>query len=408
MKESGGDGNLRRAIERYRSALSVGDVRRVLAAAFTTGLGSGALTLVLVLLVADESGSFSHAGAVSGTYLLATAVFGPVRGRLVDRLGPSRVLVGLAAIHGSALVAILALVLAGLGTGALVACAAVAGVAAPIVGPSLRLLWDDLLGGEREVGYAMQTVLAEAFLLIGPLVAAALAGLADPLIALGVVAVANVGGSLSFAATNASRRWRPRTELRRLGRGALGSPGIRTLTLVALPLGAGIGVIEVAAPAFAGEHGDAAVGGIALAALAGGSLVAGLVYGGRSWSSAAGRRYIALVGLLTLTLLPLALAGSLLAFVVLMALSGIAWAPIAATSYAVLDDVARPDTVAESVSWITATFTAGMAAGYSAGGALVDELSASSALWGAPLLAAAALALAAARAKTLVAPAGAG
>ena len=402
--DPGNGWNARGALDRYRAALSGADVRRVLAATFTTGLGTGALTLVLVLLVADTSGSFSSAGAVSGAYLLATALFGPVRGLLVDRLGPSRVLVGLAAAHGSALVALLVLVLADVPSGALVVPAAVAGIAAPIVGPSLRLLWDDLLAGDREVGYAMQTVMAEAFLLIGPLVAAALAGLADPVIALGVVAAANVGGSLSFAAAGPARRWRPRGEVQRVARGALTSAGIRTLTLVALPLGAAIGVIEVCAPAYAGEHGDAAAGGIALAALAAGSLLAGLVYGGRSWPGTAGGRYLALVGLLTITVLPLPLAGSLVAFVALMGVSGIAWAPIGATAYAILDDVARPDTVAESVSWITATFTAGMAAGYSGGGTLAEAGSASSALWSAPLLAGAALVLAAARRRTLVAP----
>jgi MFS family permease len=394
---------LRQGLDRYRAALCASDVRPVLAATFATGLGTGALALVLVLLVADRTGSFSRAGLVSGMYLLATGAFGPVRGRLIDRFGPSRVLVGLAAGHGAALLVLLSLVLARAGAGALIAPATVAGVAAPTVGPALRLLWEDLLGSDRDVGYAMQTVLAETFLLVGPLMAAAVAALADPVIALGVVVAANVGGSLGFAATPAARRWHPRTHVVRSGWGALASSGIRTLTLVALPLGAAVGVIEVAAPAFAGEHGEAAAGGVALASLAAGSLVAGLVYGGRSWPGAAGRRYILLVAVLAITMVPLPLAGSLGMFVVLMGLSGIAWAPMAATSFAVLDDVAKPDTVAESVSWTTAMFVAGMAVGYSAGGSLVDAAGASSALWASPTLAAVALMLATARSQTLLA-----
>ncbi len=393
---------LRQGLARYRAALGTPDVRPVLAATFATGLGTGALTLVLVLLVAEETGSFSRAGLVSGAYLLAAGVFGPVRGRLIDRLGPSRVLVGLAAVHGAALLVLLACALGDVGAAGLLVPAVVSGLAAPNVGPALRLLWDDLLGGARDVGYAMQTVLAEAFLLIGPLVAAALAGLADPVIALGVVVAANVGGSLTFAATRPARRWRPRADIVRSGWGALESAGIRTLTVVALPLGAAVGVIEVAAPAFAGERGDAAAGGIALAALAAGSLLAGLVYGARSWPGAAGTRYVVLVGALAITLVPLPLAASLGAFIALMGMSGVAWAPIAATSYAVLDDVSRPDAVAESVSWITAMFVAGMAAGYSGGGALIDATDASTALWAAPALGALALALAAAGSRTLL------
>ena len=380
-------------------------VRPVLAATFATGLGTGALAFVLVLVVAGETGSFSQAGLVSGMYLLGAGVFGPLRGRLVDRLGPSRVLVGLALVHGAALVVLLALVLADAGAGALVVPATLAGVAAPTAGPALRLLWDDLLGADRDIGYAMQTILAETFLLIGPLVAAALAGVADPLIALAVVAVANVGGSLSFAATGAARRWRPRADVPRVAFGALGSSGIRTLTFVALPLGAAIGVIEVGAPAFAGEHGDAALGGVALAALAGGSLVAGLVYGGRAWPGAAGARYVAIVGLLAVSMVPLPLAGTFATFVALMGLAGIAWAPMTAAMFAVLDDVASPGTVAESVGWTMAMFMGGMALGYSGGGALVDAVGASPALWAAPALGGLALALATARSRTLLAPA---
>jgi MFS family permease len=394
---------LRQGLARYRAALAVRHVRPVLAATFATGLGTGALALVLVLLVAGETGSFSRAGLVSGAYLLATAVFGPPRGRLVDRLGPSRVLVGLALVHGVGLLVLLGLVLADAGAGALVVPATLAGVAAPTVGPSLRLLWDDLLGADRDVGYAMQTILAEAFLLIGPLVAAALAGLADPRVALAAVAVANVGGSLSFAATGAARRWRPRADVRRTASGALGSSGIRTLTLVTLPLGAAVGVIEVGAPAFAGEHGDAALGGVALAALAGGSLVAGLVYGGRSWPGAAGTRYVAIVGLLAVSMVPLPLAGSVATFVALMGLAGIAWAPMTAAMFAVVDDVAGPGTVAESVGWTTAMYMGGMALGYSGGGALVDAVGASPALWACPALGGLALVLATVRARTLLA-----
>jgi hypothetical protein len=282
-----------------------------------------------------------------------------------------------------------------------VAPAAVAGLAAPTAVLSLRLLWEDLLGTQRDVGYAIQAILLETFLLAGPLLAALVAGLADPALALAVVVAANVGGSLGFAATHAARRWRPRPDVQRSRWGALASSGVRTLALVALPLGAAVGVIEVAAVAFAGEHGDAAAGGVALAALAAGSLMAGFVYGSRSWPGSASGRYVFLVGALAVTMIPLPLAGSLVTFIILMAVSGMAWAPITATSFAVLDDVARPDTVAESVSWQTAMLLAGMAVGYGVGGALIDAAGASSTLWTSPALGAIALVLAVTRSGSL-------
>lgn len=359
-----------------------------LVSTFVTGLGTGALTLVLVLLVLDRTGSFGSAGAVSAAYLLGAGAFGPVRGRLMDRLGPSPVLLAVAAVHGTGLAIFLVLTIEEASSAALVTAAALAGSSAPTVGPALRLLWPDLLGDEREVGYAVQTVLSEAFLLIGPLIAAALAGLGDPLLALVIVAVANVSGTVSFAAMGASRRWRPSESVHRTRAGALRRAGVRTMVAVALPLGGAIGVIELAAPAVAREHGDAALGGVALAALAAASLVGGLLYGARTWPGSAATRYIALTAALVVLLLPLPLADSFATFVALMALSGLAWAPLSATAFALYDDVADAGTMAEAVTWNGAMLLLGMAAGTSIGGRLIETAGPSQALWTAPCLAA--------------------
>ena len=97
-----------------------------------------------------------------------------------------------------------------------------------------------------------------------------------------VAAAMCAGGALGFAATGASRRWRG--EAHAVGwLGPLAAPGMRTVFAVLGAFGIAVGIVQVALPAFADERGDAAAGGLLLAALSAGSLAGGLVYGARSW-----------------------------------------------------------------------------------------------------------------------------
>ena len=50
------------------------------------------VSLGIVLLVSDRTGSYALAGAVSASFLVANAVFAVPQARLIDRLGQRRVL----------------------------------------------------------------------------------------------------------------------------------------------------------------------------------------------------------------------------------------------------------------------------------------------------------------------------
>ena len=50
------------------------------------------VSLGIVLLVSTRTGSYSLAGTVSASYLIANALFAVLQARLIDRLGQSRVL----------------------------------------------------------------------------------------------------------------------------------------------------------------------------------------------------------------------------------------------------------------------------------------------------------------------------
>src|SRR4051794_19728274 len=63
----------------------------------------GMYGLAILLLVRESNGSFAVAGRVVGAFGLANALGAVVQGRLMDRLGQSRVLQRAAALHRAVL-----------------------------------------------------------------------------------------------------------------------------------------------------------------------------------------------------------------------------------------------------------------------------------------------------------------
>ncbi len=359
---------------RYRALLATPHARRLIASGLVARLPMGMVPLALLLLVRDTGAGYGAAGLVSGGYLVAAALGAPVAGRLVDRRGQRRILVTRGVVFPLLLLAVAVLALAEAPLVAVGVCAALAGVLLPPVGASLRAIWPRLLEGTelRTTAYALEASLQEVFFVVGPLVVALVAGLVHPAAALAVAALAGGGGTLAFAAAPPVRAWLPEQEPSGAGPlGALESAGVRTIVLFGVFCGVAFGGAEVGMPAFAEEHGNAALGGVPLALFAGGSLVGGLVVGARTNREPRSLLRLASV-LLALGLAPLALAPSLTVLAVLGFLAGLPIAPCFAAAYGLLDSAARRGTQAEAFAWISTAVGGGLAAGAALAGAAVD------------------------------------
>jgi MFS family permease len=258
-------------------------------------------------------------------------------------------------------------------TWSLLVAAVVAGAAPAPLMSSLRALWRDLVPASRlQTAYALQAVLTEILFIASPLLAALLVAAFSAELAMLVLITVELAGAIAFTATPASRSWR--SEPREAGRlGALGSPGMRTLVLASLPYGMVFGALDVAAPAFADLHGAAAAAGIALAALALGSMVGGLIYGSRSWPWDLPARYVVLLVVLAALLALSTLAGGIPAFALLLALAGLMVAPATAIIYSLLDRVAPRGTPTEATTWMILGYAAGGALGASLAGVAVER-----------------------------------
>jgi MFS family permease len=207
-----------------------------------------------------------------------------------------------------------------------------------------------------------------------PVLVAGIVAVASPAAAVGSGAALAGGSALAFSATRAARRWRgAATGVGWLG--PLSGAGMRTLVLALAAMGTAVGIVQVAVPAFADEHGAAEVAGLLLAALSIGSLVGGAVYGARRWpGSPAARLPVLLLGLgAGFALLALAEAPALLA--ALLLITGLLLAPITVAGSTLLDTAVPAGTVTEAFSVMIMGSIAGTALGNALGGAIVDERS---------------------------------
>ena len=333
----------------------------------------GMFGLGILLLARDATGSFAHAGRVVAAFGLANALGAVAQGRLMDRLGQPRVLRAAAVIHATALAALLGAAAEDAGELALAACALVAGASLPQLPAAMRSLWVMLVpdAERRRTAYALVSIMFEVSVISAPVLVAVVVSLASPSAAVLVALLLSAGGGLAFSLTHASRRWRG--EPHEVGwLGPLEARGMRVTLAVLTVFGIAIGIIQVAAPAFMAEHGSAAQGGLLLAALSGGSLIGGIVYGARTWPGGPRRQLVALMAGLAGAYCLLALAGVPIVLALLLVVCGLLLAPTTVVGSALLDRVAPPGTATEAFTVMVMGIVAGTALGNGLGGAIVD------------------------------------
>ena len=363
-------------MRRYAAVLRVPHVSALIAATLLARFPIGINALALVLYLRAERGSFAVAGAVVGALAAGSGIGAPVQGRLVDAFGQRRVLVPLGIVHAAALAAIVVSTEANAPTAVLVAFGFLAGFAIPPTSSVLRSMWPSLLRERPELlqaAYALDSVLIELIFILGPLVTALIATALAPPAALAVSAVSVIAGTVAFTALPPSRAFQPDRDRRPAGAlGALASPGVRTLVLTSVPAGIGVGICEVALPAFSDASGAAATAGILLAIWSVGSAAGGLVYGALPNRPPLGRVHLAVAALLPLGLLPLALAPSVAVMALLVIPAGLFIAPLLATRNELVGWVAPEGARTEAYTWPVTAFVGGIAIGSALAGAIVE------------------------------------
>ena len=356
----------------YLKVLGFARVRYLFGSNLVGRLPNGMGTLAITLFLRSGGASYARIGVLAAIYALATAIGGPLLGRLIDRAGQPRVL--LAGATGSA-AGFAVLALAGAGRPVLAGIAAgLAGALTPPLEPCLRSLWPDVLpdAGTVQTAYALDAALQEVVFVAGPLLVVGIGAALSPQAALWATAGLVLLGTSLFVAAEPVRRWRAEPRLPDWA-GPLRAPALRVLLAGLFGVGLALGVINIAFVGYADAHGRNGLAGILLGANALGALCGGLTYGGRAWPGSSTSRLPLLFGLLALGYGPLAAVLPPVPMTGLAVLSGLFLAPTLACSFVVIGEVAPAGTLTEAFSWVITVFIVGSAAGSALAGPLLES-----------------------------------
>ncbi|SER31724.1 Predicted arabinose efflux permease, MFS family [Streptomyces sp. yr375] len=365
----------------YAVVLRVPHARRTFAAALVGRLSYGIVPLSLMLAVTRSSGSYPVAGTVMALFGATVVFLSPARAALIDRYGPRRALVPMAAACTTVLGLLAAAVsrpdaVSALSLGAL---AAVAGACAPPLGPTMRAVWGRLTPDRALLrrAYSLDGVAEELLFVTGPLLVGVLVGFAPPAAGIVVGAALMAGGTAGFVSSPAVRDVRPEKAAGRRGGGGLRGLGRPVVAIAGV--GLALGVIDLLVVAFAERHtaGTGAGGAGAawvLAALSAGSAVGGLLNGAVAWRTPAGARLPLLTAGLGLTLCGAGLAPGLGTLAVAVAAAGFFVSPAITTAYLIADETAAPEARVRAGAWVNTAVNAGSTAGTAVAGALAARL----------------------------------
>lgn len=355
----------------YATLLRVRGFPSLMGFSLVARLPLGMTSLAVVLLV-SQHGAYSRAGLVIAVYVTGTGIAGPVLGRMVDRVGRTKVLPPFAAAE-AAMLCVLA-ELSPQDTLALLGCALVAGLCTPPVTSSARALWPAVVPAPQvPVVYALEATLQELAFIVGPSLVAVIVSVGDPPAALFASAASLLAGVIAFSFHPTTRATppvvNPSAPAPRSLRIALPIP----ILVAAMSVVGAFNFVELATVAFARSHHSPASSGVVLAVWSAGSLSGGLVLGVRaSRTGVTPRRVAALMVVLAAgTAIP-AGSPSIWLLAVLLFIGGVAIAPTFGALYSLAASNAPAERQTEAFGWLSSGFQAGSAIGAVSGGAIVQ------------------------------------
>ena len=343
-----------------------------------------------VLLVAAETGSYGLAGSVAGTLALAASVASPQLARAMDRRGQAAVLRW--ALTGYLVfgVAFTLAVLNGTPRWSWFLLAGLTGACGPSIGSLIRARWAALLDAERRpTAFALESVIDEFVFVVGPPLVTVLATLISPATGFLAGVLIAVGGGLWLSTL---RDTEPPLHVPEPGAPARrpAALGGTVLLVVAayLAVGAVFGAMDVVVVAFAQAEGAAPLAGLALSLYAGGSLVAGLVYGLLRPPGSLAARYVGCAVAFGVAAQALLAVGSLGVLLPIVFVAGLAIAPVLISGTSLVESRVPRGALTEALTWTNTGLTLGVTAGSALAGAAIDAWGAQSA-FAVPALAAA-------------------
>ncbi|WP_062518019.1 MFS transporter [Demequina gelatinilytica] len=359
-------------LDNYRGILIHPGAKAFAAAGLLARLPISMFNISVILMVQLQYDSYAMAGRVAAIGTLVWAAQTVPTARLVDRIGQRAAMIPLTAIF---VVGAVMAVLTAMNHGPewlLWISVAIASIQGPL-GSLTRARWSHLLDSDRDIhtAFALEGALDEVLFVTGPALATILATLVWPPLGVVVCLVALViGMSILLAQTGTEPAPHSGSDTDPLG---LRLPlAVIAVSLVTVGIGAMFGAFDISVVAFADEAGHQTWSGIILAIVSGGSLLGGLLYGARHWSTPLWKRTVLGALAMTVGFGLLALSPNVVVLAALGFVAGLTIAPTMTNADTVVQRVVKRHQITEGMAWLRIGMGVGVAFGAWFAGGLVE------------------------------------
>ena len=334
----------------------------------------GMMGLAMLMFMRESLGDFKVAGSVVGVYFVAMAVFAPVCGRIIDRIGPLWPLRITGVLNSLFLLVLFMVVTQKMPHAVIVLAAACAGAFAPPIAVLTRTLWRHRFPDEinRRMAFSVDSIMIELNFTVGPaLIALVIAGFGAK-VAFALALVVTLIAFFVFLFTPALKYWQQEPHIERHFLGPLTEPRLIGLFAVTFGLTFSFGVLEVGYPAFATHLALPVLAGVLLGVNSLGSAVGGAIYGELHPKASLERQFAFAIGIMALPFLLHWWVDQLIVFGVIAFFAGTLIAPALTAQTLLITRIAPNRYATEAFTWSSTFIVSGIGIGMAAGGAVVE------------------------------------
>ncbi|WP_370185618.1 MFS transporter [Aeromicrobium sp.] len=364
------------AITAYRTLLRIVGPAYV-AVAFLGRVPLAMSQMGTLLLVSASTGRYALSGAAAGALAVANAVGAPFFGSLADRVGQRPVVLAQSWAGGAGLAAIVWTTQEGASPAAIVAVAALAGLATPQIGPLARVRWQPITKDAPDqrrlvdAAFSYEGAADEVSFVLGPATVGLLAVVVAPGDALLVAGGVLVAFGSWFALHPTAALTRPEVGATRSTAPVL-TAVLGVLALAQLCIGTVFGATQTGSTVLATAQGEPGQAGLIHATLGVGSAIAGLAIAALPERIGYPTRMVASAAALLVLSAPLLLVQTIGQLVAVIALLGFAVAPYMISNFAMAGEVVVPERVGTAMTLLAGATGIGYALGSTLAGRLAD------------------------------------
>ena len=361
-------------LNRYRQVFAGNSAWRFSTAGFIARLPVSMVGIGILMYVEAERGSYTIAGAVSGSISIASALGGPLSSRLVDKLGQHRVLPIQILLIVLCSMALVVLIPSDVPAPYLFIFSIGSGLAYPSIGALVRSRWTALLvsGPVLLTAFSIESIIDELIFIVGPTIAATTSVKFHPAAPQIIAMCLLTGGGLWLASMRSTEPPINKHQGKH-GKPVILQNGLIYMWGVHIAIGMFFGAVETSIIAFTKLAGQPIYGGIVMAIWAFGSLLGGFVYGGLHFKSALHNQLIVVTLLLVPATAAMIFVDSILMLALLSIAAGIGISPLLIASAAITQRRSPLGRTTEAIASMYAGISLGFAFAAAMAGWLIDN-----------------------------------